>query len=737
MIEKIVINGLATYSPTVAEEMADLKKINFVYGANGTGKTTISRVVDDCDSHKDCSLVWRGGMPIDTLVYNRDFVERNFNQIKGIFTLGEQSKETLDKIEVARSEMDQINTNVIQLKTVLEGEGGDGGKVADLENLEEDFESKCWDLKLRHQEKLKEAFTGFMGRKKDFKEKLIAESQSNTSTPIPLADIEKGADTIFGEAPQEVPVFMVPNTIDILAHESNSILSKKVIGKTDVDISALIKKLGNSDWVKQGREFYDTKERLCPFCQQDTPPSLEENLNAYFDETFMADMTAINKLHTDCKTDSEQTQQGIRALLDTPSRFLDSRKLQAESNLLDSKIRANLQQIEEKRRESSKSVQLVSLHNVLDKIKSIVANANTEIQKHNTIVSSLESQKSALIGQVWRHILDHEIKRDLETYTRNKIKIEKEIENIKTKIKEKTIAEQIKKLEIITLEKNTTSIKPTIDKINKYLNSFGFNSFKLAKSDQGQYYKIQRPDGSDVKESLSEGEKSFVTFLYFYHLLKGSHIESGITKDRIVVFDDPVSSMGSDILFIVSSLIRSMFKEVRDNNGTIKQVFVLTHNLFFHKEVSYSSNSPRTDEAFWTVRKVNDMSKIKRHKTNPIKTSYDLLWSELKNDDRDKLTIQNTMRRILEYYYKVLGDMDLKEIPLKFEGEEQKNCQSLISWINAGSHILDDPLYFTTDDSTVESYLKVFKQIFKETGHIAHYEMMKKKIHYEEKNTLP
>ncbi len=90
--------------------------------------------------------------------------------------------------------------------------------------------------------------------------------------------------------------------------------------------------------------------------------------------------------------------------------------------------------------------------------------------------------------------------------------------------------------------------------------SFGFSSFSLAESEKEGFYKIVRPNGEDAKETLSEGEKTFITFLYFYHLLKGSNTESGITENRIVVFDDPVSSLDSDILFIVSSLIKKLFK---------------------------------------------------------------------------------------------------------------------------------------------------------------------------------
>jgi wobble nucleotide-excising tRNase len=730
MIERIQIRNVATYGP-VNEELTGLEKINFVYGSNGTGKTTISRVIADCASHPDCSIVWRGGAPLERLVYNRDFVERNFNQpdqLKGIFTLGEKDKNTLDKIDAAKRELDQIKTKILQLKNVLGGDDGNGGKRAELFELESDFEIKCWGLKLKHDEKLQGAFAGVRNKKSAFKAKLLSESVSNSSSAVPLPDLENKAKTVFGDAPQAVTLLKVPDGANLLAHEANKILKKKVIGKTDVDIAALIQKLGNSDWVKLGRDFYDPEERVCPFCQQETPPSLEENLNEYFDDTFIADTTAIEKLYTDYKTDSERIQESVQALLDNPTRFLDAEKLHAEGELLDSKVRINIQRIKEKRRESSKPIELDSLENVLGTVAKIVGNANTAIQKHNKMVSNLAAERTELTGQVWRYLLDNEIQTDLATFTSKKAGIQKGIETLETQIETKTKEQQAKEKDIRTLEKDTTSIQPTIDGINALLQSFGFIGFYLAKSEQERFYKIQRPDGSDVKNTLSEGEKSFIAFLYFYHLLKGSENESGMTTDRVIVFDDPVSSLDSDILFIVSNLIKGLFDEVRNGSGTIKQVFVMTHNVYFHKEVSFhprrSADGRLKDETFWTVRKSNQESKILSHKTNPIKTTYELLWIEVRNPDRDNLAIQNTMRRILENYYKILGNVDPDDICAHFEGKEKLICRSLFSWVNDGSHFAHDSLYVSIDDSMVESYLNVFRQIFEKTGHIAHYNMM-------------
>lgn len=62
-------------------------------------------------------------------------------------------------------------------------------------------------------------------------------------------------------------------------------------------------------------------------------------------------------------------------------------------------------------------------------------------------------------------------------------------------------------------------------------------------------YEVIRENG-EVAENLSEGERNFIAFLYFYHLVRGSR-SSDEVKDKIVVIDDPVSSMDSTALFLV------------------------------------------------------------------------------------------------------------------------------------------------------------------------------------------
>ncbi len=119
-------------------------------------------------------------------------------------------------------------------------------------------------------------------------------------------------------------------------------------------------------------------------------------------------------------------------------------------------------------------------------------------------------------------------------------------------------------------------------------------------------------------------------FLYFYILIWGSVSTSGMNAERVIVFEDPVSSLDSDVLFIVRAIIKRVLEAARWADRLIKQVFVLTHKIYFHKEVSFDPKRGlecRAYETFWIVRKVNDRSVISGYNHNPISTSYELLWN--------------------------------------------------------------------------------------------------------------
>ena len=729
MIESISIASVATYT-NPPETLTKLSQLNYLFGSNGTGKTTVSRVIADEAKYLTCKVTWKGGTKLKPMVYNHDFVDRNFHQsaeLKGVFTLGETQVDTLAKITTAKAELDTFTSRLETLTQNLQGLDGAGGKKGELATLEAELKVKCWVQKQKYDAKLQGGFEGFRGSAEKFKTKVLQELASNTATLQAQVTLEENAELIFGRVPTAEALIAAVDTAKLIAHETNAILKKRVIGKEDVDIAAMIKKLGNSDWVRGGRAFYEVNDGACPFCQQSTTETFAEGLNEYFDETFVADSRAIDALATNYATDADRLQQQLAAIIAASSNFLDDESLKAEKELLDSRIALNIQRLAGKKKEASQVVSLESLSSVFTAIKAQIDSANSQAAAHNKVVANLVKERGTLTEQIWKFVLD-ELKTDLTAFQTVKNGLDKAIAALTAQIATTTSDKTKKTAEIRELEKQTTSVQPTIDGVNQLLNSFGFQGFKLAKTASDTSYKLVRSDGSDAKATLSEGEKTFVTFLYFYHLLKGSESDSGMTADRIVVFDDPVSSLDSDILFIVASLMKGLFNEVRSEIGHIKQIFVMTHNVYFHKEVTYNSKRPNNgklkEESFWIVRKPGSVSKVEEHSTNPIKTSYQLLWTEVQKPERSNLAIQNTLRKILENYFKILGGIDFDQLCEMFNGKEKIICRSLCSWVHDGSHYAHDDLYVSIDDSTVDTHLRIFRKIFTKSGHAAHYRMM-------------
>ncbi len=403
-----------------------------------------------------------------------------------------------------------------------------------------------------------------------------------------------------------------------------------------------------------------------------------------------------------------------------------------------SKINGNWQKMCDKSKEMSRSFKLESIKNEIEKIGELIDTANQQIANHNEMIKDIQNQKKICVEQTWKFLVN-EFKSDIQEYNKKHCGLEKGIKKFENEISE--IEGKIKELENekSELEKTMVSIKPIVNEINALLKGYGFTNFSLACTEDEKSYRIQREDGQLVGETLSEGEVIFITFLYYYHLTKGSLKENDISKNKVLVIDDPISSLDSNILFIVSVLVKELMKEAMKEKTNIKQVIILTHNTYFYKEITLLENDLKRYHqgkySFWIIKKDNNVSKIEKFEKNPVKNSYELLWQEVrqakhevrqaKENNISWVSLQNVMRRIIEYYFRILGGIKYNDLSECFENiEEKRVCNSFISWFNDGSHGISDDLFVQSQDTSIETYLKVFENIFKKTGHEAHYKMM-------------
>lgn len=730
MIREIKIHPpLATYQgPT---ELNDIRRINYIFGANGTGKTTISRVIAQSRGHDHCQLVWQGE-PLERLVYNRDFVDRNFNQdgpLKGVFTLGENQVEAEREIDRLRPEIGKLNAQIASIKVQLNGQDGQLGKIKELSDLESMLRNKCWKQKELHDDYFKEVYAeaSVRSNKERFKAKVLSEHASNTADLLALDELKQKAQTIFSSDLKRAEPLETLSAADFVAIEADELLQKVIVGNQDVDISALIKRLGNSDWVKQGRQYHEQEPEICPFCQQSTDKQLSDDFAAFFSEAYDNDIQSLKQLQTRYKRASEQLLAASQRCVEARNPFLKHELFNAEAQALAERLENNQVKLARKLDEPSRKIELEPIAPLVTQLQSLLAEANEASNKHNQMVANIATEKRTLIGQVWRYVLN-ELSVDLEQYKQSKDRLVRTIEGMEQSLREKNDRLREHQDQVKELEKKTTSIQPTITAINDLFQKFGFTSFSIGAADEGRHYQIIRANGDDASRSLSEGEKTFITFLYFYHLIKGAQTPSGISANRVVVFDDPISSLDSDILYIVSSLIKGVMEEARGQNSQIKQVFLLTHNVYFHKEISFHKNrrngGSMSDESFWMVKKSVDGSSVHRSDKNPVRSAYELLWSDIQDNNVSSIGLQNALRRILENYFKMWGGIGNDEICAKFEGRDQLICQSLFSWVNDGSHSVHDDLYINHGEQTNEAYLRVFRSIFEKVGQLGHYKMM-------------
>jgi len=741
MIKKIIMKNIATFEEN-GTIIDNLSKINFIYGANGTGKTTISTYLSNPLICNNCSIEWHNNERMEILVYNKKFKDENFysEKLKGIYTFGEKNRVTIKKIEKLRKELENIKEKGMRYKPTKEQ------LEEEIPQLEKDLNEYIWDnLYKKYGKDFKQLFYGKISSKENFKKfilQLLKEFNKNENNIIDYERMKKEYNLLFREnlsMLEKININLKIEEIDKI--ESNKIFKKRIIGKEDLEIAKLINKLNMADWIYQGKEYLNNTNEICPFCQK---PTIDENfkkqIEEYFDEEYRNNIQLIKQLQNEYLILVQDIKTQFKNIINRIKQnkfymnYINIDKLEDLSKILNEKFFVNLQKINEKLKEPSRSIIVEKNFEILKNFIDMIDNLNKKVEEHNKKVEKHTEERKKLEKYFFNYLISNykdEINSKLKIINGKK----KGLANLNTQLN--NLRENFKQInnEIKALNATLTTISSTVEKINTLLEKFGFNNFRLEIVDD-KYYKIIRENGEIAKDTLSEGESTFITFLYFLQLIEGSFDKKNLRSNKVLIIDDPISSLDSQVLFIVSTLIKEYIKKVRDdNNYFIKQIIILTHNVYFHKEISFISqreqSNNRNDTSYYILRKYNNASFITYHKNNPIQSSYELLWIDLVNaikyQNPCKTTIQNIMRKILENYFKVFGGVNDDEIISKFQSPEEKYiCKSLISWINEGSHTIPDDFEVQIQDIEIEKYIRVFKNIFKKMGHEAHFEMMMK-----------
>lgn len=357
MIEKLKIHKTASYTNSVEIEP---KEINYFYGSNGVGKSSLSNVIADEGLFPDCSLSWKT-RPIETLVYNKSFVKSSFNQssaIKGVFTLGKDATNAQEFIKKAKEQVDVLGTDIDSLNKTS------SIKAEVLKKKKEDTINKAWNIKLKFESNFKPAFIGFIKSGENFFKKCLLEF-GNTSTLLTESEIKVKSDKVFSDNLMTYDEIQELNFKELHTYENSDILKTKIIGKEDVEIGKLIHKLDNSDWIKDGVDYLQKTENECPFCQQSINQELRNKIESFFDESYEEQKQQLDDFIESYKTYITNQITKIKSISQLQISILDLSTLSDKINLLEQQFEKNINKLISKKKTPSLIIELKSLEDNL------------------------------------------------------------------------------------------------------------------------------------------------------------------------------------------------------------------------------------------------------------------------------------------------------------------------------------------------------------------------------------
>lgn len=742
-IESIVMNS-ATYNGITIHPTL----INFFYGNNGVGKTTIARHIEE-----NLGINWTSGKSnadYSVLIYNQDFITsnlQNYGKLPGVFTINEINISIQNEIEEKNKDKRKLSEDLTKLNEIKTNKEGSLGKQLEL------FQDSCWEKTKKIRERF-EKTQGGKKRKAAFADEVLL---IKNHIEHDIKDMEMLYDTAYDSNAKIYDEFnKVNNSLPIC-----DLLNESITSKSETTFAKFMKVLNATDWVQQGHKKFSVQaEGNCPYCQQVLPEDFEDQLASCFDAQYQEDVERLNNFAAEYNFKAMSIMKALKNNMINlyPKLGLDGYK--DKMALIDETLKLNEQLIEKKIKEPATKVDLTDVNSLIDDINNLIDSLNRQIKSNNDVVNAKQQKQTELKQQIWEHIA-FLLKSDISSYNTSKKNLEKEIRDTTKQIGDfqKNSTELCN--EISRLSSGVVNTKDTVDNINLLLRDSGFQGFNLKeKDDTPNVYEVIRPDGS-VAEKLSEGERNFIAFLYFYHLVKGSKSADNTETEKIVVIDDPVSSMDSSALFIVSALVREMIEICHNNvdylgntgNGDyIKQLFILTHNTYFHREVTYNQTKHYDYISFFLIEKIDNISSI-THCTrpcatapsevenyNPVQNAYAALWSEYR-EVKSTIPTLNVIRRILEYYFlqlcgyestdirkRLLVDNRDKFITTLEDGTQDLSklnmASAMLYYIASSSKGVGDGLNYVDNAADVEQCKETFKMVFELMGQEQHYEMM-------------
>lgn len=696
----------------VGGDVEEFKSLNILYGRNYSGKTTLSRIFqglefkslrDSIDTVK-FEIEFKDGQIInqdqleetqcDVRVFNSNFIKDNLKflvdgegGINAFAILNEKNVKIEDEISNIRKELgDETTKGSLISEWRIESDSYDSiRQQLDIKNGDLiDKLQKHANNEIKHN-KIFGIATYNITRIREDINKII-------NNDIKLLSAEKVVE-LESLIKQESLDLLTQIKIPTLAFQDLFLKTKELVEKKisiHEPITTLLESPEIEKWVYDGIHLHKEKNE-CSFCSNPLPEGLFLKLQRHFNDATDNLRNEINILKNtlDSKINELKVQNQLKDELLFQDERLKYKSIIVTIEMLKLSVLESLEKLKNflDKRLSSISKELIC-ESIIDESNTLVDSyegLNNLIKEHNEKLKNIDQKKKS----AEENLLLNDVLKFINSINYNVLK--NDIDNLEKKLLDKaqivsTLKDAIgiKEKEINDLEAKLSDEKAAADKINQYLKSYFANStlvLKLLKNEKYESSNFMVFRDNEKALNLSEGEKSLISFCYFIAKLN----EINLSSKAILWIDDPISSLDSNHIFFVYSLIRAELFEKK----CASQLFISTHNLEFLKylrRVNKSDNGGKRDLVGYFVieRQITNSKIIPMPKFMKLfTTEFIYLFSTIEKcskissvKDADPSLIYNfgnNLRKFLEIYlafkFPDPDEGDLKKLK-RFLGEE-------------------------------------------------------------------
>lgn len=665
MLKKITkISGFGILDNFNAENAGKPFNIyNLIYGWNGSGKTTFARLLRCLETKSNHSAFSEADFVIDLTdgkvdsktyshsldirVFNQDFVADNLDlfdaQTKPIIFISKEKVNEKRELDEKKTELKEKQSAIAKI---------DKEKIA-LEKKADDFHKSAGKA-------IKDFLLGTIYANVTYNKKTSSDIWTDLLTKadplenFELSEIELTTQknyTLLNSKKDEISLTTLPASIDIdklseVEKEFNKLLTTNIVSKV---IERLKDNPDIGEWVSVGLFLHKHHESTsCEFCgqplQEERLKSLDEHFSKEYNELITSIAELIAKLEkgvrVELANENHLLYENLRQKYD--NEIIDTNKM---LQLVNAKINSWIQLLSDK-----KTNPFSITTTILDSDNSVFSNFNEELDKlkaiideHNTISRSHQQLAEQAKQKIEYHFVSQAAVVENLKSTEDSISdlgVNKEAES-------SVVAALIERIKQLGDELKSDTL--AIEEINENLHRFlGRNDIALERQDEGGY---QLKRSGIVAKNLSEGEKTAISIIYFFSKIQEN---DAVKANQIIILDDPISSFDSNHLFNASSLIK------KSTEGA-KQVFVLTHNFWFFKQVRdwmLKKNDRKNNievSNIYLVRQgvIVDAGRSLTDFHSEYQYVFNSVLSYLEMEDLDDsicFTIANSIRRLLEAF---------------------------------------------------------------------------------------